>query len=200
MSSGMSADDLYESTAWWFSKLSFLKEHIKTRKTKSNLDVERLSDRDTETTDCCPLSETSLNMNDILPNNVTVQADVTMRDETRANSSGVSSRVSSRVSSVEHLQTPCKRKLTSNNNNITDEALGVTLTALKNIQVNHNKLLSDMMQSRNTDFGKYVSKELDTINDEDLLNDAKFEINTIIFRFKKKQFERDRMGIYTELI
>lgn len=34
--SGAGTDDMYEPSAWWFTKVKFLKQFIKTRKSKSN--------------------------------------------------------------------------------------------------------------------------------------------------------------------
>jgi hypothetical protein len=37
--SGMSEEDMYEPSAWWFSRLNFLSSHIKARKGQSSLDT-----------------------------------------------------------------------------------------------------------------------------------------------------------------
>jgi predicted glycoside hydrolase/deacetylase ChbG (UPF0249 family) len=37
--SGMSEEDMYEPSAWWFSRLNFLSSHTKVRKGQSSLDT-----------------------------------------------------------------------------------------------------------------------------------------------------------------
>jgi predicted nucleotidyltransferase len=72
---------------------------------------------------------------------------------------------------------------------------------LQRILENNKQILQNNQAStENTEFGKYVAKELDVVDDVELLNETKFEINNILYRYKKLYFAKFKKGIALEML
>lgn len=67
-----------------------------------------------------------------------------------------------------------------------DPVIGKALTVLENIQENCKQP---------SDYGKYVDSELSEIMDAELVNEAKHEINNILYKYKKAYINKYKSGI-----
>ncbi|CAH0555613.1 unnamed protein product [Brassicogethes aeneus] len=155
--SGAGTEEMYEPSVWWYEKLLFLIPHVKTRKTKSSLDLltQVIDDDEEEALDI---------------DSATMDSSSTERSVTES-IPPQSSRGKRKRQEVE-ISDPIMTKTVS-----MLDILGSKLTASSTVETSK----SDVEV-----FADYVARELRAIDDEDVLTDAKHEINKILYDSKKK--------------
>ncbi|XP_063919698.1 uncharacterized protein LOC135134795 [Zophobas morio] len=176
--SGMGTDEIYEPTVWWFEKLQFLEQFIKPRKGKSSIDV--LHDNENQSQPNFMLEEID---NDLVTDLEDIQESGSNDVLSSSMSSGLNA--SLQVLSPKPVQRAKNRKTSAED----DVIMTKTLKVLE--EINRPKPKIDEV----CEFGRFVSKELQGIDDEELQNEAKHEINNILYHFKKQFIQRKKIGI-----
>uniref|UniRef100_A0A6P7H269 Uncharacterized protein LOC114345945 n=1 Tax=Diabrotica virgifera virgifera TaxID=50390 RepID=A0A6P7H269_DIAVI len=154
--SGTGSEEVVESSLWFFEKLLFLIPHIKTRKTKSTLDVQIDDFLENEIIETNSEAEESLSM-------------VSTPTSKPATSKVTSDPISKKRIKVESSPDP-----------VISEAVS-TLKSLQNKIVQPKTCSVGKHQS----FADYLANEMKSIGDEELIADLKHDINNLLYKTKK---------------
>lgn len=166
--SGEGRDDVYEPSVWWYEKLLFLTAYIKPRKSHSTLStLSQVQVEETQSLQDSQEEESQEILMEFIPEDTSTSCET--------------------VTNI--TKTPKKRYAqdqTSNNEKIvgkTMEALDILGKRLKTAPAPTSIKQDD---SQFQIFANYVAKELEQIENEELLNDAKHAIHNIIYETQKK--------------
>jgi hypothetical protein len=161
----------YEPSVWWYEKLQFLLPHIRARKSTSSLssqDIECSSNSQEYTQDLT---------SDAYDRQLCVAEDhsessCTMEDTTPSTSHMVEDRP----------RRAKQRRLDQQSKTSEDPVLGNAVAALDVLgqRINQTSTVSAVKTDVQV-YAEYVANELRDIGDQELLNDAKHGINTILF-------------------
>lgn len=113
-------------------------------------------------------------------------------EETPESSYLIKDETSSSIS-IQRMDTP-KRIKRNNVSAVVDK----TLVTLNKLTLNQIKIMNDSFRSSNAEFGRFVAKELDTIDDEELKNEARFQIHNILYSTKKQFINQSKQMIKVE--
>jgi hypothetical protein len=180
--SGMGTEDLYEPSVWWYEKLQFLLPHIRARKSTSSLSSQDI--------DC---SSNSQDYTQDLPFDA-YDRQLCVAEDHSESSCTIEDTTPSTSHMVEDGPRRAKqRRLDQQSKTAEDPVLGKAVAALDVLGQRINQ--TSTVAAVKTDvqvYAEYVANELRDIGDQELLNDAKHGINTILYQTKKQWFESQR--------
>ena len=153
----------YEPSVWWFDYMGFIKKFIKTRKGKSNLEESQIQIGNDSTSDPTEIRSNSFYNG----------------EETEIEGESVMEFSESELLNNTQITHVPKRK--KQNQDKDDHILTSSLHILSNLQKNIESTDVNTM-----DYARYTARELVTIDDAELVNDAKHDINNILYVYKKK--------------